>query len=129
SSFAGIYINFQSTTGPELPLEEYLGLASDELIFGQDPQFYPEYVIYASNSLVASDAQAGSFWSSMYGAQSLYQINVCLEGIRGNSAVSAPLNRQLMGELHVLRAFYYFQLANLFGGVPLVTSTNYAATQ
>lgn len=129
SSFAGIYINFQSEVGPALPLQEYMGLASDELVFGENPQYYPDYVIYASNSLIASDAQAGSFWSSMYGSQSLYQINVCLEGIRGNTAISAALNQQLMGELHVLRAVYYFQLANLFGGVPLVTSTNYAVTQ
>jgi hypothetical protein len=129
SSVAGIYINFQGPTGPAWPLEQYMGLASDELVFGQDPQYYPEYGLFATNTVTATDVQASGFWSSMYGSQSLYQVNVCLEGIKGNAAVSAALNRQLTGELRVLRAFYYFQLANLFGGVPLVTSTDYSTTQ
>jgi hypothetical protein len=38
------------------------------------------------------------------------------------------LKQQLIGEIKVVRAFYYFNLVNLFGRVPLVLSTDYAAT-
>jgi hypothetical protein len=128
SSVGGIYVNLY-TSGPNLPLEEFMGLASDELESGLNPLYYPDYPIFYSNALTASDAQAESFWTLMYNSQSLYQVNACLEGIRGNTSISAALNRQLTGELHVMRAFYYLQLNGLFGGVPLVTGTGYQQTE
>jgi len=36
--------------------------------------------------------------------------------------------KQIAGEMEVVRALYYFNTINLFGGVPLVTSINYKST-
>src|SRR5690606_29240021 len=43
----------------------------------------------------------------------------------GNPRISESLAKQITGEMKVVRALYYFYLVNQFGGVPLVTSTDF----
>jgi starch-binding outer membrane protein, SusD/RagB family len=45
--------------------------------------------------------------------------------MQGNNSMSASITRQLQGESKVVRAFWYFYLTNMYGDVPLVTSTDY----
>ena len=80
-------------------------------------QFY-EYMLTSSNG------DLSNLWTSPYSA--IYQVNDVLDGITGNSKLSASFVKQITGEMEVTRAFYYFNLVNLFGGVPLVTSTVYS---
>lgn len=124
SSVVGVYSYLQSSAY-EFQLEEYMGCASDELTASYNVSYPPGYAAYYNNSIISTDAQAEQFWVKAYGSQAIYQINACLAGINGNGAISSSLNQQLTGELKVLRALYYFQLVNLFGGVPLVSTTAY----
>jgi hypothetical protein len=50
-----------------------------------------------------------------------------LAGAQQSGSLTAPVTAQVEGEAEFMRAFFYFNLVNEFGGVPLVTTTNYQA--
>jgi starch-binding outer membrane protein, SusD/RagB family len=75
---------------------------------------------YVNNAIPVNDGTTGLIWSSLYNA--IYQCNSVLEGISGSN-ISSQTKKQLGGEAKFLRAFCYFYLTNLWGDVPLLTST------
>jgi len=97
-------------------------LSADELstIISSDVQQFYSY------NLTPVNTEITNLWGSPY--QSIYQVNAVLGGITNNKALSASFQKQITGEMEVVRALYYFNMVNLFGGVPLVTTTSYAAT-
>jgi hypothetical protein len=95
------------------------GLSSDELATtnSTDQQQFYNYNLTALNNEIVT------LWQYPY--QSLYQVNDVLNGITNNNNLSASFIKQITGEMEVTRALYYFNLVNIFGGVPLVTTTDY----
>lgn len=100
------------------------GLTGDELVPGANTYTAPAFY---TNLLLPDNSGVRSMWSDAY--KNIFQMNVCIEGITGTTAISAGLKRRLIGELKVNRAFYYFNMVNIWGGVPIVTSTDYKVTQ
>ncbi|MFS2185605.1 RagB/SusD family nutrient uptake outer membrane protein [Mucilaginibacter sp. Mucisp84] len=98
----------------------YTGLSSDELknysTSSDLGQFY-------SNSLISTNSELVNLWSPIYNY--IYQANAIIEGLSKSTGVSPQVKQQLIGESKFIRAFWHFYLVNLFGDVPLVTSTNY----
>jgi len=127
-AMAGLYGYFRvSGGGSNLTngtLVQSAGLSADELtaISATDASGLQ----FQTNSLVATNASLGGIWSPVY--QSIYIANANLQGIGAATSISDSLKRQLLGETRVIRAFYYFNMVNLFGGVPLVLSTDYNVT-
>jgi hypothetical protein len=68
-----------------------------------------------------NSSEAGQ-WPPLYGQ--LYGINAAIEGITGTKATLVYKN-QWLGESYFSRALSYFYLVNLFGDVPLATTTSY----
>jgi hypothetical protein len=98
------------------------GLSADELSYAQaydNRQFY-NYTLTPLNTGI------GYLWSNPY--QSIYRVNAVLNGVTNNSDLSTSFQKQITGEMEVVRALYYFNMVNLFGGVPLVTTTDYNTT-
>jgi hypothetical protein len=97
------------------------GFSADELSYAQsnDNQQFYNYTLTPLNTGI------GNLWSYPY--QSIYQVNAVLNGVN-NGNLSLGFQKQITGEMKVVRALYYFNMVNLFGGVPLVTSTSYSAT-
>ena len=63
-----------------------------------------------------------SFWSARY--QGIFRANMAIETIENVTGwTNEAQKQQLMGEVYFLRALYYFELSQLFGEVPLLTST------
>ena len=105
-------------------LAESTGLSSDELIYtGSTDQNLPAFYSYGLSPL---NTDISNLWNAPY--TSLYTVNAVLEGVDGSSGLSASFKRQIEGEMKVIRALYYFNMVNLFGGLPLVTTTAYATT-
>ena len=129
AAVAGIYSNFGISSTP-IPgffsggITVYTGLTGDELLPGSDIYNAPE--LY-SNNILADNNNIASIWSGAY--KSIFEINLCLEGIATTKAISEGLKRQLIAELKVSRAFCYFNMVNIWGGVPIITSTDYKKTQ
>lgn len=55
----------------------------------------------------------------------IYTTNDALEMLPVSKGVTDPVRNQLMGEARFARAFCYFYLVNIYGDVPLITSTDY----
>ncbi|MBT1697921.1 RagB/SusD family nutrient uptake outer membrane protein [Fulvivirgaceae bacterium PWU4] len=79
---------------------------------------------FQTNSLLPTDPELkSSLWEPGY--KYIYYANSLLEGISTSSNVSLGVRRKLEGEAKFIRAFSFFYLTNLFGDVPLVTTTDY----
>ncbi len=78
---------------------------------------------FENNEIPESNPYIEAMWSSAYTV--VYKANAVLEGLE-RSDIGEMLREQLRGEALFVRAFTYFYLVNLWGDVPLVTSTSHA---
>lgn len=66
---------------------------------------------------------ASGFWVIYY--QYIFYANSAIEGLNSSAGLTPSVKQQLLGEATFIRAFCYFYLVNLFGDVPLVTTSDY----
>lgn len=78
---------------------------------------------YYQNNLTASNTGFPDYWIAVY--QKMYVVNSAIEGLATSTGLSSAVKQQLTGEAIFMRGFYYFYLANLYGDVPLVLSTDF----
>lgn len=97
-------------------------LSADELTY----VLVNDYQQFYNYSLTPVNSGAAILWGNIY--QSIYQVNAVLEGVTNNNRLSASFQKQITGEMEVVRALYYFSLVNFFGDVPLITTTDYNIT-
>jgi starch-binding outer membrane protein, SusD/RagB family len=97
-----------------------LGLSADELTqYNTGGQLVEQ--LY-TNSVLPTNVP---YWSSCY--QFIYEANAAIEGIESSTGISPSLKVQMVGEAKFVRAVLYFYAVNLFGDVPLITSSNYVS--
>lgn len=122
---AGVYNNLNVAAAT--PQETFYYMASlasdDQLGGGGDNDILMQAVDLLCNSASNMTEQ---FWTDRYAG-----IN------RANNAIAVIPNctgfadndqkNQMIGEAHFLRAFYYYELASMYGNIPLVTSTDQGA--
>lgn len=77
---------------------------------------------YLNNNILPSDGNDDSMWLNSYAV--IYQANSIIEGLQNSNKITPALKSQLMGEALFIRAFCHFYLVNLYGPVPIVTTTN-----
>jgi hypothetical protein len=128
SVIAGIYSNLLGTGSVANPVFGNglttidAGLSADEL-----QPFRNSGLLYSRNALNSSDGDLlNNFWSKPY--FDIYVANSAIETLPNSTAVSGPVKKQLLGEAEFFRAFSNFYLINLFGDVPLATTTAYNIT-
>jgi starch-binding outer membrane protein, SusD/RagB family len=128
SVLAGIYNEFGIVDNGSAPgfyngaMTIFTGLTSDELI-NRDVGLFPYMVPYFNNSLLPTDGYLVNHWQNAY--KVIYAINVSLESIAISKGLSEGFKQQVTGELKTIRAWTYFNLLNLFGGVPLIVDTDF----
>lgn len=93
------------------------GLSADE--FALHPNANAIYKVRYTNALARGD----NYWAAIY--SNIYNVNAAIEGLSNSTTLTPSVKQQLLGEAKFLRAFFYFYLVNLFGDVPLITTTNY----
>lgn len=125
---AGVLGMYTSAGLTNKNVDIFTGLTGDELLYsGTTPSFLASYEdsLYAGSS--SATAPMAAIWANFYAKNAIYQANAALEGLAADpdSTISTATKNQLIGECEVLRAFCYFYLANLYGGVPLVTHTSF----
>ncbi|CAL1519159.1 RagB/SusD family nutrient uptake outer membrane protein [Chitinophaga sp. MM2321] len=119
AALLNIYPQMMGTKEPSpYQMGLYLGLSADELknYWNTLDQIY-------TNNLNALDAPTNSIWLSAY--QYIYQANAVYEGCNASQTLSPNVKKQLIAEALFIRSFWYFYLVNLYGDVPLITSTDY----
>ncbi|QKJ29901.1 RagB/SusD family nutrient uptake outer membrane protein [Mucilaginibacter mali] len=94
--------------------------ASDEAVSGNS-----EYTVttlnrglYFDHSTAAYLNDIGDVWANMYAGIAV--TNKMLDKIGGVPAATIFPAQRVEGEMHFLRAFFYFELVKRFGGVPLL---------
>jgi len=114
-NLADIYTQFYSGWG-------CLGLAmsSDELV-PYNPNDNTLMALY-TNEFVTGNSFVNDTWASSY--QTIYAANSIIENVHQTNFRDSIKN-ELLGQAHFLRAFCNFYLVNLFGDIPLVTTTNW----
>jgi hypothetical protein len=120
SVLSGLYINLsQGSLATGLgSISLYAGLSADE--FEAYPTSYTTITQAYTNSLTSLDAP---FWTELY--RDIYVSNAAIGGLTASTAITADVKNQLLGEAYFMRAFFNFYLVNLFGDVPIITTTDY----
>lgn len=93
------------------------GISADEL-----SDFNGTYLPFQINSIQVNNTTNAGLWTMFYNI--IYRANAIMEGLAKSSKVSGDVVRTLTGEAKFMRAFYYFELVNMYGDVPLITSTD-----
>jgi hypothetical protein len=98
------------------------GLSSDELL-----NFFPNQTLddYRNNSIQVTNPALP--WGNFYNI--IYQTNEAIDNLQSNPSLPPAAKNQFLGESKFIRAFCYFYLANFFGDVPLLTTSNVVITQ
>jgi starch-binding outer membrane protein, SusD/RagB family len=127
AAIIGIYARMSNNTFASInigvpSLTFLLGLSSDELMLFSGVT-NNSVIQYFRNDLDATTVNALNFWSNIYPI--VFDCNNAIEGLAASSSLTPSVKQQLVGESKFSRAFCYFYLVNLYGGVPLVTGTNW----
>ena len=83
----------------------------------------PEIFAIDKLEITPTNARLNSNWGQLYGA--IAKANLVLQKVPAIQDAALDNNNrraEILGEASFLRAFHYYQLVSLFGGVPLVTS-------
>jgi hypothetical protein len=124
-ALTGLYIQVMTGSRPLLNggMSLYGGLSSDELANTvPNPYIDP----FRTNGLTAGNIYCSLLYSTAYNV--IFTANSLIAGLNASTGVSPAVKAELRGEAEVVRALEYFYLVNLYGGVPMVTSINFAAT-
>ncbi|EOR94214.1 putative outer membrane protein [Arcticibacter svalbardensis MN12-7] len=112
----------QSTVFTNLPSEisnDPLDNFSDNSIGGSLAGI-PSYVNFASGSYGPSTPIFPGHWDSMYKA--IRKCNVFIENV-SPADYDANVKKSYIAQARFLRAYFYKQLMNLYGGVPIITKS------
>lgn len=128
SAITGLYINALQNIGIGFSsgaITVYSGLSGDELIPVSLSNV--NMIEFYTNSLSAGNFTNSSMWIKAYNL--IYSANACIEGLEHAVNISEQTRNQLIGEARLFRCFMYFNLINLYGAVPLVSTTQYSVNQ
>lgn len=125
SALVGIYSQMFNSSefvgGGQGSISLLAGLSSDEFSSYTNS---PDIISFNTNALTPTTSTITvSIWKPAY--QYIYDANAALEGLQQTNSLTPKVKDQLMGEAKFIRAFCYFYLTNLFGDVPIITSTDY----
>jgi len=122
SAIVGLYTSLMENTNSLLngDITIYPGLSSDELNRNYRSENFDAFL---NNAITVNNDKISSMWSFAY--KEIYQTNAIIEGVTKSSGMSKAMKSQLTGEAKFVRSLVYFYLINLFGDVPLITTTDY----
>lgn len=96
----------------------YPGVFADELISSRTDE-----VEFNDGNLLVNTIRSGSLWTEGY--KIAYLANVAIEGLSASETINESTKNAFIAEMKVLRAFCYFNLTNLYGDVPYITSSDW----
>lgn len=126
AAVVGIYINIMNSSFDfnlgNGTMAIYTGMSADDLF---PTRGLPEEDEFFQNNIQANPDNYinFNFWQSTY--KYLYQANACIDGLNNSTALSETMKNRLIGECKFIRAYLYFNLVNLYGDVPLITSIDF----
>jgi hypothetical protein len=93
-------------------------VASDDAVKGSNPGDQADFENIDVFNITPINSAVEAQWRRDY--DGIFKCNVVLDGLpTSNTSVSATVRQQVVGQAQFLRAYYYFQLATIYGNVPL----------
>ncbi len=123
-ALVGIYSQMNSSgSTPEINITLSGSLASDELVTNSSDYNYPFFIntIPVDNGIINDD-----LWVNFY--KYIYSANDIIENVPSSKKITSTAKNQFIGEAKFIRAYCHFYLINLFGNIPLITTTDYRIT-
>lgn len=77
---------------------------------------------FSNGSLTVTNTSVLSIWQNLYAT--IYKANAIIEGLKTSTGISSSLKNQCLGEAKFVRAYCLYLLVNIYGDVPLVTTTD-----
>ena len=102
--------NFHNLTG--MIADEFINYSTDA-----------DEVQFEQSDLFDNNGNVNFLWSGFYNF--IYSSNSIIEGVTESTGITDSLARQFEGEARFVRAWMYFNLVNLWGDVPLTTSSDF----
>lgn len=126
AAVAGMYGIYGGTGGTSYSYGISLAsaLQADDLTYGNTTIAYEQF---KNNSLLPSEDNVATTWALSYSG--IYQANAIIEGVTASTTLTASVKNQALGEALFMRAFCYFYMVNLYGDVPLITTTSLQENQ
>jgi len=114
-----VYITLEGSTANGF-MTRNLGVSADDLTYylpsdGKELAFYYKNAV---TSLTPTDLYLTAY-------SRLYVINDAIENLETANKLSTAVRNKLLGEAYFLRAYFYFNLVNIYGDLPLVLTTDY----
>jgi hypothetical protein len=120
SALTSIYARMNTENTLPYNISLLTGMYSDEL---KSFSAVTSLVSVYTNSLNQINEMVPSIWKIGY--NHIYNANAVYEGCQESTTLSLAVKKQLMAEARFIRAFWHFYLVNLYGNIPLITSTDY----
>lgn len=117
--YSGIRDN-SPVSGNTNGLSVRLGLYTDELDY-YSAASQSDYAFY-NHTVVPTTNVIPSFWNNSYSL--IFSVNAALEGLE-KSSLATEEKEIYLGEAYFLRAYLHFYLAQIFGDIPYIQSTDY----
>lgn len=102
-----------------------LGCYTDELEITTTQTVY--FKNFYDGTVLPSNSVISEWWNHTY--RQIYTVNTVLEGLEKATAISETVKQQLQGEALAVRGMLHFYLAQTFGAVPYITTTDYRVNQ
>jgi hypothetical protein len=97
------------------------GLMSDELeLYDKTNSYYGQFYTNTISPKINT-------WSKIYNM--IFVANQAIEGLGTSSNLNPQVKLHLLGESRFIRALSYFYLVNMYGAIPLATTTDYKVNQ
>ncbi|RBQ02440.1 RagB/SusD family nutrient uptake outer membrane protein [Pedobacter miscanthi] len=123
-ALAGMYSSLITNNRYSVLMSGFPGYSADELTnYNLEP--VNQFVL---NSILTTNTEVNNnLWSAPYSV--IYAANAIIENVPAGSNLTPKFQAQSIAEARFIRAFCYFYLINLFGDVPLVTTTDVDANK
>lgn len=82
---------------------------------------------FYNNTVLPRNGTLAEWWNSSYNI--IYCANAVYEGVTASTKLPQADKDQLVGEALFVRGLMHFNLANLFGDIPYIETTNYVQNQ
>lgn len=128
AAMMGVYAQMSGASGNFVRggykgLSSLTALSADEFRDYSNNSFQKEF--YNNALTPINSTLSENLWAEPF--RYIFSANSILEGVANSQMLSPAVQKQLKGEARFIRAFSYFYLVNLYGAVPLILHTDYAA--
>jgi hypothetical protein len=119
-----IYNFLRSYNNSAFPYQFVFGVPADDVVKGSNPGDASFINVYDNFTYTLSDEGVRGYWIGQW--QAVNRVNQVITNVP-NINMDAALRTRLVAEAKMLRAYFYFNLVRIYGGVPIFDGlqTNY----